>query len=92
MALDLSPACNVPVLRVSTKANQGHAELWHAIDALPLRRPQVSAARLLLQLAVDALEQCFRDADPELLKVAEAWQRGEMPAADAVRTVLRFLI
>ena len=38
MALDLTPGCSVPVLRVSTKANQGHAELWQAIEALPLRR------------------------------------------------------
>jgi LAO/AO transport system ATPase len=38
MALDLSPGNRVPVLRVSTKANQGHAELWQAIEALPLRR------------------------------------------------------
>ena len=38
MALDLSPANKVPVLLVSTKANQGHAELWQAIEALPLRR------------------------------------------------------
>jgi LAO/AO transport system ATPase len=37
-ALDLSPTSRVPVLRVSTKANQGHAELWQAIVALPLRR------------------------------------------------------
>lgn len=38
MALDLSPGNRVPVLRVSSKANQGHAELWQAIEALPLRR------------------------------------------------------
>ena len=37
MALDLSPANKVPVLQVSTKANQGHAELWQAIAELPLR-------------------------------------------------------
>jgi hypothetical protein len=81
----------VPVLRVSTKANQGHAELWQAIDALPMRRQQTSAARLLLQLTVDALERRFRDADPELLKVAEAWERGDMPTAAAVQAVWRFL-
>jgi LAO/AO transport system ATPase len=91
MALDLSPARHVPVLRVSTKANQGHAELWQAIDALPMRRQQTSAARLLLQLTVDALERRFRDADPELLKVAEAWERGDMPTAAAVQAVWRFL-
>jgi putative protein kinase ArgK-like GTPase of G3E family len=91
MALDLSSACHVPVLRVSTKANQGHAELWEAIDALPLRRQQTSAARLLFQLAAEALEQRFREGDPEVLKVAEAWQRGELPTADAVQAVLRIL-
>jgi LAO/AO transport system ATPase len=91
MALDLSPSCHVPVLRVSTKANQGHADLWQAIDALPLRRQQTSSARLLFQLALDALEQRFREADPEVLKVAEAWQRGDMPTADAVQAVVRIL-
>lgn len=33
MALDLSPGNAVPVLKVSTKANQGHVELWRAIEA-----------------------------------------------------------
>ncbi len=92
-ALDLSPARDVPVLRVSTKANTGYAELWQAIAARPLRRQQTTAARLLLQAALDLLEQCFRAAegDAEFLKLAEAWQRGEMPTVAAVRVLMQRL-
>jgi LAO/AO transport system kinase len=94
-SLDLSPSGDVPVLRVSTKANQGHAELWQAIEALPLRRQQTSAARLLFQLAGDLLEQRFRAAevgrDAEMMKLVEAWQRGETATPDAVRALVRCL-
>ncbi|HZZ82489.1 MAG TPA: GTP-binding protein, partial [Gemmataceae bacterium] len=96
MALDLSPSCQVPVLRVSTKANQGHAELWQAIEALPLRRQQASAARMLLQVALDDLQQRFDNADAarnaEIARIADAWQRGDMPAADAIRALQRVLL
>jgi putative protein kinase ArgK-like GTPase of G3E family len=94
-ALDLSPSSHVPVLRVSTKANQGHAELWQAIEALPMRRRQTSSARLLFQLAGDLLETRFRVAekggDPELMKIVDAWQRGDLATAEAVRAVMRHL-
>ena len=90
-ALDLSLTKNVPVLRVSTKANQGHAELWQAIEALPLRRKQESGARLLFKLAVDLLEARFHsyESDAELIKLVESWQRGHMP--DAALSLLRLL-
>ncbi|MBI1831171.1 MAG: methylmalonyl Co-A mutase-associated GTPase MeaB [Planctomycetes bacterium] len=92
-ALDLSPARHAPVLRVSTKANQGHAELWQAISALPLRRRKTSAARLLFQAAGDSFEDRFRERehDPELTKLAEAWRRGDVPTTEAVRKVLQIL-
>jgi LAO/AO transport system kinase len=95
-ALDLSPSRNVPVLRVSTKANQGHTELWQAIQALPLRRRQISAAQLLFQVTGDWLQQHCRALeerrDPEFMKLVEAWQRGEMATSDAARELVRFLI
>ncbi|MBI3822534.1 MAG: methylmalonyl Co-A mutase-associated GTPase MeaB [Planctomycetes bacterium] len=92
-ALDLSMGRSVPVLRVSTKANQGHAELWQAIEALPLRRRPASAALLLFQMAVDTLRQRFenRQQDAELRKLVEAWQRGEVSTASAVETLVRSL-
>jgi putative protein kinase ArgK-like GTPase of G3E family len=92
-ALDLSPARQVPVLRVSTKANQGHAELWQAIAALPLRRQPTSAARLLFHLAGDWLEERFRavEHDAEVLRLVEAWQRGDLPTAGAVQELVLLL-
>ena len=92
-ALDLSPSRQTPVLRVSTKANQGHAELWQAIAALPLRRQSVSAARALFQAAGDLLKDRFHAAerDAEIMKVADSWQRGEMATADAVRALVQRL-
>jgi LAO/AO transport system ATPase len=93
-ALELSPAGNMPVLRVSTKANQGHAELWQAILALPLRRQQASAARLLFRLAGDSLEQRFRTVEKEadVRQLVERWQRGEVTTADAVAALVRRLM
>jgi LAO/AO transport system ATPase len=92
-ALDLSPSSHVPVLRVSTKANQGHAELWQAIQASPLRRQQTSAARLLFQLTGDWLEHRFRAAEtsPELLELVDAWQRGDVATPDATHELFRIL-
>jgi LAO/AO transport system ATPase len=95
-ALELSPSRNVPVLRVSTKANQGHAELWQAIQTLPLRRRQISAVRLLLQLAQDWLEKRFQAAekqrDPEFMNLVETWQCGETAMPETVHALLRHLV
>jgi len=93
-ALDLSPGRDVPVLRVSTKANQGHAELWQAIVALPLRRRQPSPACMLMQSLSDILSAQFREKEsaPELAKLAEAWQRGEITEAEAVEKLVRILL
>jgi LAO/AO transport system kinase len=92
-ALDLSPSANVPVLRVSTKANQGHAELWQAIAAWPLRRQQTSAARMLFRLAGDHLEERFRavETKSEVLQLVERWQRGEVPTTEAVQALVSHL-
>ena len=49
-ALDLSMATHAtPVLRVSSQRNQGHAELWRTLAALPLRRPAMSEGDALLR-------------------------------------------
>jgi putative protein kinase ArgK-like GTPase of G3E family len=39
--LDLARESKTPVLQVSSKARQGVAELWQAIQSLPLRRAVV---------------------------------------------------
>jgi LAO/AO transport system ATPase len=92
-ALDLSMTQQVPVLRVSTKANAGQAELWRAIEALPLRRRSATAARVLFDMAVEMLEQRFRNAenrrDPELARIIEAWRIAPTPAA--VAALIRLL-
>lgn len=88
-ALDLSPAREVPVVRVSTKANQGHEELWQAIAKLPLRRHTASAGRRLLRLALESLElrvlDAERRADPTIVNLIDAWERGETPTDAAIR-------
>ena len=94
-SLDLSAASNVPVLRVSTKANQGHAELWQAITALPLRRKDESGARKLFQSALNALEVRFQEAakeqDPALNRLVESWQQAVVTTDEAIRQLLVIL-
>jgi LAO/AO transport system kinase len=95
-AVDLSPARDVPVLRVSTKLNQGHAGLWQAIQALPRRRPQPSAARLLWQEAIELLEHRFHEAedrnDRTLRQIVDLWQRGEQNTLATVQSLLDLLV
>lgn len=93
-ALDLSPSREGPVLRVSTKANTGHAELWQAIQALPKRRDQIASSRTFLQAILDWLEGRLKAApqEPGIQQIAEAWQRGEKTTDDAARSLLRELI
>lgn len=95
-ALDLSHAASkVAIVRVSSKANDGHAELWTAITALPLRRKQPPMAPLLLELALDALRRAFREAesqnDPELTRIIDAFQGKSTSPAKATQEILQLL-
>jgi LAO/AO transport system ATPase len=83
-ALDLSMGRQVPVLLASSKANQGYAELWQAIEAMPLRRGRASAAGAFLKAARARLEERLR-ANGELVS---AWQRGNLSIDDALRKLL----
>jgi putative protein kinase ArgK-like GTPase of G3E family len=94
-ALDLSPR-EVPVVRVSTKANEGHAELWQHIASLPLRRQAVSDARMLFQLTLDALQRRFDAMEPRndaaLLRIVQSWKRGDLAPQEAVQAMLHLLL
>jgi LAO/AO transport system ATPase len=90
-ALDLSPARNIQVVRVSTKANQGHAELWQAIESSPLRRGSASASQELLRSAIDRLQEWFRkhQDDAAIVQVAEAWRKGEKSIDQSIIEMLQ---
>jgi LAO/AO transport system ATPase len=92
--LQLSPGCTVPVLLVSTKRGEGHAELWQALQALPLQhRPPDDAA--LLRLAQDLLAQRMRQAqqrgDADLGRLIEEWRIGGGSVDEAASKLLGLL-
>jgi LAO/AO transport system ATPase len=95
-ALDLSMGRSVPVIRVSTKANAGHAELWQAIQALPLRRNQATAAQLLLQASIDWLERQFQAAvaanDPAVISILKAFQMSAGSRESSIQELLRHFV
>ena len=92
--LELSPGRAVPVLLVSTKRGQGHAELWDALQALPRRR-RPPDGEALLRLAQDLLARRLRRAeqqrDGELEQLLEEWRQGMCPPDEAVGRLVRLL-
>lgn len=92
--LELSPGRSVPVMQISSKRNQGHAELWQVLQALPLRRRPLDTAALL-RLAQDLLAQRLRQAqergDGELARLLEEWRRGTCAPDAAAERLLRLL-
>ncbi len=88
-AIDLSPSHHIPILRVSTKLNQGHAELWQALESLPARRLRPSIARRLFQHLIESQECHLREleaeANAELNKLLADWQAGTLSTVDAAR-------
>jgi LAO/AO transport system ATPase len=92
--LDLAPGNSVPVLLVSSQRNQGHAELWKVLQALPLRRRNPDAAALL-RLAQDLLAQRLRRAlergDGDVARLLEEWRRGTCAADAAAERLLGLL-
>jgi LAO/AO transport system ATPase len=92
--LELTPGRAVPVLLVSTKRGEGHAALWEALQALPLRRRPPDEATLLL-LAQDLLARRMKQAearrDRELRGLLEQWRQGATPSAEAAARLLQLL-
>ncbi len=86
-ALDLSASREIPVLRVSTKLNEGHAELWHAIASLPAQRMRPSIAQRLLQHLIESQEHRLRELEAEpnadLTKLLADWQTGMLTTVEA---------
>lgn len=95
-ALDLSPSCHIPVVRVSTKATQGHADLWRAMSTLPLRRQGPTAEGLLFQRTVEDLEHRFKNLDTSqnasLATLVRTWQRGGLGTPEAIRNLVHLLL
>lgn len=94
-ALDLSPSRLIPVMRVSTKLNQGHAELWQTLSALPARRLRASIARRLLAFLVESQDRRLRELEAEptadLTKLLADWQVGTLTTAEAARKLAALL-
>ncbi len=92
--LELSPGRAVPVVPVSSKRNQGHAELWATLQTLPLRR-RPADAQALLRMAQDLLAQRLRRAqergDEALAALVEEWRHGSLAPDAAAEQLLRLL-
>ncbi|MGL4550334.1 MAG: methylmalonyl Co-A mutase-associated GTPase MeaB [Gemmataceae bacterium] len=76
-----------PVLRASARTGYGIAEVWRAMEGLPMRRGTRADAGRLLRLAQDLLAARFQAEGA----VVEAWRRGELDDAAAARRVVEEL-
>jgi len=88
------PGCReIAVLRVSSAARQGLAELWSAIDASPRRRSvMASDAQLLLRRAQQVLVERFQDRALNVGPVVDRWRRHELDETQAADELLQVLI
>src|SRR5262245_40099853 len=91
--LGLSSTPAPPVLRVSARTGAGVAELWRAVEALPLRRGQRRDAAELYRLAREWLALRFAAAreSADVAALVERWRRGEVAADEAARGLVRLL-
>jgi LAO/AO transport system ATPase len=91
-ALDLSPR-PAPIVRVSSRLDQGFAELWQTIQGLPLRRRTPDADEALLH-AAQALLARRLDAtrgSERLVALVDEWRQGRVATTEAAERLLRFL-
>jgi LAO/AO transport system kinase len=93
LALGSGPAA--PVLRVSARTGAGLPELWDAVASLPLRRSGRTSGRELLRRAEETLASRFAQAEaanaPQLRRLLERWQQGEMDGDQAAGALLDWL-
>jgi putative protein kinase ArgK-like GTPase of G3E family len=88
------PGCReVAVLRVSSKKQQGLAELWSAVAASPRRDGALEpAAQLLLRRAQQVLAERLQDRAGHIGPVVDRWKRHELDEAQAADELLHRLI
>lgn len=90
-SLGLSPGPAPPAVRASARTGEGVAEVWKAIESLPLRRGARTDAGRLVRLAQDLVAGRYQLPSGEVRAVVEAWQRGETNDAAAAAALLRAL-
>ncbi len=93
--LALGAAQAVPVLRVSSRSDEGLNPLWQTIASLPLRRGKQRSGRDLLRLAQQTLASRFAAAEKgersDLGQLIAAWKQGEIASAQAASALVRLL-
>jgi LAO/AO transport system ATPase len=92
--LQIAPGRLAPVLLVSSTRNQGHQQLWDAIQALPPRRRSTGSVELL-RLAQDLLARRLREAesraDPDFLQLLRDWRLRTRAPDEAAQQLLQLL-
>ena len=88
------PGCReVTVLRVSSKQQQGLAEMWAAIAAAPRRDGSLEpAAERLLRRAQQVLAERLHDRVGRVGPLVDRWKRHELDEAQAADELLHVLI
>jgi LAO/AO transport system ATPase len=95
-ALGLGKENTPPIVKVSSRTEQGLQALWEAVRACPLRRATEAAhGRELLRLAQEHLAAQFaRDsaaADRDLQQIVAAWQQGKLNEDQAISALCKHL-
>jgi LAO/AO transport system ATPase len=95
-SLELSTGRSVPVLRVSSKTNDGLEPLWAAIAQFTHRHTAPDPSQELLRLAQQALADRFVNAsqndDAELQPLIDGWRDGTLAESAAVDQLLELLV
>ncbi len=87
------PGCRkITVLRASSAKQEGLAELWSAIQAIPRRiAPAIDDAQSLLRRAQAVLAERFANRAGSVGPVVDRWRRRELDEAQAADELLHVL-